>query len=64
MDRKEYLKLYHEDYQPKYYNLNKDAILKKRKERIICECGVNIRKGDKYNHSVSKKHLRFNFSKN
>jgi len=44
------------DYYIKWYNENKDKILSKKREKIICECGSNITKNDKYRHLVSKKH--------
>lgn len=46
-----------------YYQNNKDKIRKKNKEygeeKIICECGSNIRKDSKLRHLKSKKHLNF-----
>ena len=42
-----------------YYNLNKEAISEKNKEKIICECGSEIRKDVLYIHHKSKKHINF-----
>jgi hypothetical protein len=40
-----------------YYENNKNEINEKRKEKIICECGCEIRKNDLKRHEKSKKHI-------
>ena len=46
-----------------YYEKNKEHINQKAKERgekkVLCECGVNIRKDSMSKHKKSKKHLKF-----
>jgi hypothetical protein len=39
----------------KRYNLNKDAINEKRKEKMVCHCGVEHRVSDKARHLKSCK---------
>ena len=49
--------------QEKYYNINKEKILEKKRERdkkkIICECGVSTNKNHLTRHLKSKKHLDY-----
>jgi hypothetical protein len=40
-----------------YYQNNKNEILKKQKEKIICECGSEIRKSDLKRHQQSATHI-------
>jgi hypothetical protein len=40
-----------------YYEANKDKILERMKQKITCECGSVICKGDKSKHLKTKKHL-------
>ena len=48
-------------YKKEKYKLNKELILAKQKERIICDnCGSEIRKGDLARHKKSKKCLEHN----
>jgi hypothetical protein len=47
----------------KYYKKNRDLILLKNKEVIMCECGVNYTYGNKLRHQQSKKHINFIESK-
>jgi hypothetical protein len=42
-----------------YYKINKDKINEKRKEKIICICGCNIRKDHIHIHQKSLKHQQF-----
>jgi hypothetical protein len=42
-----------------YYNIIKDTLLEKRKEKMTCECGVTCRKADISTHYKSKKHINF-----
>tara|TARA_R110002020_G_scaffold187652_2_gene386132 strand:- start:63 stop:731 length:669 start_codon:yes stop_codon:yes gene_type:complete len=67
-DNREYLKEYDknrknkkERYEnnKKFYQLNKEEINKKKKERITCECGSIIRKSDISRHRKSIKHIKF-----
>jgi hypothetical protein len=39
-----------------YKETNKDEILAKRQEKIICECGEEIAKFSKWYHLKSKRH--------
>jgi hypothetical protein len=41
----------------KYRDEHKVEIAEKRKQKITCECGSVICKGDKYKHLKTKKHL-------
>lgn len=49
------------EYQKNYYNENKEEVLKKNKInskiRIICNCGIEINKGEKSKHIKTKKHI-------
>jgi hypothetical protein len=42
-----------------WYETNKEIRLQKQKEKITCECGSIICKGDKSKHIKTKKHLAF-----
>jgi len=42
----------------KNYNLNKNIINEKKKEKMICKCGVEHRIADKQRHLKSQKHLK------
>jgi len=70
--QKQYYKTYYNDpkrkekhnqRQQKNYELNKDKINAKAKEKFICECGCEINKGSKYYHLKSKTHLKLMESK-
>lgn len=65
---KEKIKKNHEEYRilnrekltklrKEYSILNKDKIKKKKQEKITCECGSIIQKGDLAKHKRTKKHL-------
>ena len=41
----------------KWYEENKEAKLAKMKERVICECGCEVRRGDISSHKKTKKHI-------
>jgi len=45
------------NYYTKWYFENKDKVLTKKKERIICACGASTTQSDKYRHFLSKKHF-------
>jgi hypothetical protein len=45
------------EYQNEYCKNNKEILKEKQKEKIICECGCNIRKYDLSKHLKSKKHI-------
>ena len=71
--QKQYYKTYYNDpkrkekhnqRQQKNYELNKDKINAKAKEKFICECGCEINKGSKYYHLKSKTHLKLMEDKN
>jgi hypothetical protein len=56
---KQYQKEYHEKNKERmkaYRQANKEKISQRRKEKIQCECGAVIGKGDKSKHLQSKKH--------
>lgn len=40
-----------------YNNKNKEIILQKAKEKIECECGCKVRKGDLPRHQQTQKHI-------
>ena len=57
--RKEYVKMNRERLNQKmqeYRETNKQKILQTQKEKIQCECGTVMRKGEKSRHLRSKKH--------
>ena len=42
-----------------WYQKNKEQILQKQKQTIICECGSEIRKAGRSGHYNSKKHQEY-----
>jgi hypothetical protein len=40
-----------------YYRLNRDVIREQQKEKMICECGVEINKNHKQRHIETEKHI-------
>ena len=61
--RKETCKVYYQqnkeqldEYRKKYYDQNKEQITKQKKEKITCECGCIMRRGDIARHRKSNKH--------
>ena len=59
-NKKEKQKEWNEDnkeYSKQYYDKNKQAILEKYKEKIICECGTEVTKYNTSSHRKSKKHI-------
>jgi predicted GIY-YIG superfamily endonuclease len=70
-DHQDYFSNYHKEYYSKYpekkiaiarkyYLKNRDKISQKNKEeRLVCECGVDIRRADKTKHIKSKYHINF-----
>lgn len=61
---KEYEKQYREvnkdkkkEYMKEWYEAHKEEILKRRSEKITCECGAVIRKINIIKHKQSKRHL-------
>lgn len=60
-DNKEQIQKYREDnkeQKQKYYQSNKEKIAIKKKEKIKCECGIEIQKNSIYKHIKSKKHIQ------
>jgi hypothetical protein len=56
---KEYYEINKEQIKEKnmeYYEINKERINEKFKQKIICECGIQICKGNYLKHKKSKKH--------
>ena len=56
--RKQYLKNYNADYQPNYYEKNKERILARHKQIYNCECGAQIQLTEKSRHFLTKKHFK------
>ena len=56
-DNKEKIKEYYIINKKEYYLNNKNEINEKKKEKIICECGSEIRKSDLKRHQQSAKHI-------
>ena len=52
-DHKEKISEYH----IQHYQANKEVILEKQKEKIVCECGRECRKSDIAKHRRTKRHL-------
>ena len=42
-----------------YNEANKDKISEHRKQKVVCECGCELRRGGLYNHRKTKKHQEF-----
>ena len=42
----------------KWYEENKEAKLAKEKERVTCDCGCDVRRGDFSRHKKTKKHIK------
>jgi hypothetical protein len=40
-----------------YYSKNRDKIIQYRKEKVECECGAVVRRGDFHRHKKSHKHF-------
>ena len=64
--KQEYNKEYYEtnkeqilEQQKEYKEQNKETINEKAKEKIVCECGSNVRKSDLARHRKSQKHLDY-----
>ncbi len=50
-------KYYYKDYQQKYYIQNRDKILKKRLEKVICDiCKYEVSAGNYLVHTKSQHH--------
>jgi group I intron endonuclease len=47
------------EYLKNRYNQKKEDILKLQQEKTMCQCGVEIQKGNMSRHQKSKKHLEF-----
>ena len=47
------------EYKKKYDEANKEKISERRKEKVLCECGSNLRKSDLAKHRKTKKHLEY-----
>jgi hypothetical protein len=43
----------------KYYEANKEVISEKRKEKVVCECGSEVRKCDITSHKKTQKHQNY-----
>jgi hypothetical protein len=53
------LKEYNTKYFKERYEENKEIILTKQREKLICECGCIIARGNMRDHKKSLKHLNF-----
>jgi len=52
----------HPDYKEKYYARRRELhpdLKEKQNEKYTCECGSHIRKGEKYAHNKTQKHLNY-----
>ena len=47
------------EYKQKWYENNKDDMSRKSKERVMCECGVEVCQGSYTRHLKSKTHINF-----
>ena len=47
------------EYKQKWYENKRDELSKKSKERIICECGVEVCQGAYTRHLKSKTHINY-----
>jgi hypothetical protein len=63
VEHKDRLKAYYENHKDEfaerhrqYYAINKTNILDIRKQKLTCDCGCVIRRGDMARHKRSKKH--------
>ena len=57
-----YKKEYYQDNKEvlaKYYKDNKEVIAEKKKEKVICECGSEIRKDCAARHRLTQKHQKY-----
>jgi hypothetical protein len=55
--REEYNREYNKEYQKEYRVVNKDKIRERCSEKIICDCGREIRRDHKTRHVKTKIHL-------
>ena len=42
-----------------YYGTNREKILQKKREKIMCECGSAVRRDYMIEHKRTKKHIAF-----
>ena len=61
-ENSELYKEYQKEYGKEYYNLNKNIINEKAKEKVKCECGSVFSKKHMARHKRSKKHLAYSSS--
>jgi len=66
VEHKHRLKAYYENHKDElaerhrqYYEINKDVITTIRKQKITCDCGSEIRRGDMARHLRTKKHQNY-----
>jgi len=50
---------YQKEYQKTQYAINRDTILARKKEKIQCECGLTLCKGNMSTHLKSKGHQKY-----
>ena len=55
----EYYKNYMKEYRKQYTVEHRDKINGKKREKIICSCGVTISKASKSKHLISQKHIEY-----
>jgi hypothetical protein len=55
----EYYKNYMKEYRKQYTEEHRDKINGKKREKIICSCGVTISKASKSKHLISQKHIEY-----
>ena len=51
-------KEHREEYIKEYFNKNKDKIEERQNQRIVCSCGLGIRRADKAQHLKTERHQR------
>ena len=55
---------YHQNYSKKWYEENKERILKSQQETFICECGMELKVGNKARHLQRRIHKKLIEEKN
>ena len=71
MHDKHYHKIYYEkhmdkmrQYQLDYYYNNRERLIALKRRRVVCQCGANVCYGGLPEHYRSRKHMRWETSRN